>query len=473
MAIGKVGSYATVQTPQVDFGFERAFDRLRQDEDKAKASKAKEAELAQKRQEDVAKNILGAEPAKQSGIAPYDKSSNIFVSEGREELNNIHKEMISGNISVAEGKMRQQAIIDRVKQLNESTTVLTNNYDQFVKDDVSGKYNKAYSERYINALQTANEGRVAFAFENGKMLVQEFDEEGNPVSEPKNFNDWHNEIKDVPFAWDLTSNIKKTQEAITKDVRTSAPNALYSIKRSDIEKSPTALSAISNVATQWSNDDNAMAEYFVSNGKGLKSKGFTDEEREEAKSFFEKQIIDSYGKEVTETRRQETRPGPKDKEEVVGSIEPTPFRLRDTKTDKITYETNKAATIIGGEFKINNYPTTLKSGYINKEGNVVLNYTQNRSTSLNMGGASVKIGSSEKEEIKGKWNSNGDLDKIKIALNKTYGKTPPIELNGKEYDLKDFEQFKAYLNALDGGDNSRTKTETSKSDDPEGLFKSN
>jgi hypothetical protein len=301
MAVGKVGSFATVQPAIVDFGgmAQGAFDKMRADEERKR--REKEARDEKKRQEIERLGGLG-----------FLKSTNIKgFNQGLEEA---FKPMVQEYRLAKEAgdttKMRE--LQENIFSMNDIVDKVVKQYDFYLKnkDDFDPDYfNRAKS--VLDNIDIANmdvkrgeDGRVRFTVY------------GDPERKEVLFRDMTpNEIVDslkIPYKFDPEVMVKGfVNNYGLNDIESliNSGGIIGTVKDISLEKTPRVMSAIDKKANEMVNDSNAMAWFGKSIGKyEADSMGYSTEEKKEAKEYFTERLKEAY-KEKYDLAIQQKRTG--------------------------------------------------------------------------------------------------------------------------------------------------------------------
>jgi hypothetical protein len=320
MAVGKVGSFATVQPAIVDFGgmAQGAFDKMRADEERKR--REKEARDEKKRQEIERLGGLG-----------FLKSTNIKgFNQGLEEA---YKPMVQEYRLAKEAgdttKMRE--LQENIFSMNDIVDKVVKQHDFYLKnkDDFDADYfNRAKS--VLDNIDIANmdvkrgeDGRVRFTVY------------GDPERKEVLFRDMTpNEIVDslkIPYKFDSEAMVKgfvKNYALDDVERMINSGGIIGTAKDIKLENNPRVLSAIESKANELVNDSNAMA-WFGSKVLGkyeADAMGYSTEEKKQAKEEFTKKLKEAYKSEYDLAIQQKrTGRGSGDKKINLGSVTTIPM----------------------------------------------------------------------------------------------------------------------------------------------------
>jgi hypothetical protein len=392
MAIGKVGSFATVEPALVDFGSmaERNIDKIKAEEEAKAAAKAKA------KKEDL-KEAGDVDAFKLSGFSGWDDSLGTYVSR-LHQLSIDNKELYRQT-----GDRKYLDNYDRIK--NEVNTI--NNESKAIGDKLkqiadlysAGKINKTVYEEKIKEFQSLNEGKAKYAYRDGRTVIGFPDEEGNIVNESTAFGFVTNLANDMPEPFNINENINTIVEKV-KASEIEAGGALYSKTITDIRSPESApqMRRLEAAAKLFSDQNSSMTEWYLlkrdserakGNKMPLKTSNWTEDEKKEAKKFFLDQMIDSYQKKVS-IQAQQPREGGSggDKEKLKPTIFNPSAKFDYAPGQGISYSGNSTDSPVLGSFMVDRTLSdgskkriqitnaTIKNIFIDKNGNVKMFYDE-------------------------------------------------------------------------------------------------
>jgi hypothetical protein len=321
MAIGRVGSFATVEPALVDFGSmaERNIDKIKAEEEAKKQAKAK------KEQEDL-KEVKDVDAFKLSGFSGWDDSLGTYVHR-LHQLSIDNKELYRQT-----GDRKYLDNYDRIKNevntINNESNAIADKLKQIADLYSAGKINKTVYNEKIKEFQSLNEGKAKYAYRDGRTVIGFPDEEGNIANESTAFGFVTNLSNDIPEPFDINANINTIVEKV-KASEIEKGGALYSKTTTDINspESEPQRRRLEAAANLFSNQNSSMTEWYLLKRNEEKSKGniiplktnnWTEAERKEAKEFFYNQLIDSYQKKVSiQAKEPSGASGGGDKEDII------------------------------------------------------------------------------------------------------------------------------------------------------------
>jgi hypothetical protein len=400
MAIGRVGSFATVEPALVDFGSmaERNIDKIKAEEEAKKVAKAAEA----KAKGEALKDVKDIEAFKLSGVTGYDKTLSGTV-------NNMYQKFLDAKESYLNTGDRSYLLMadkirNEVETINNESKAIGDTLTKFAELSKAEKINKDIADEKLAELQAIKDGRAEYSFEDGKTMITFTDEEGNITNKVPASGYVTNMLSDIPEPFNLESTMNETVSKV-KASTSEVGNALFQRKTTDINSPESApqRKSLQNTAEYWSNNNGAMASWYQSkraqekaNGNilPLKTSNWTEEERKEAQDYFYNQLKNKYAKEVTIDAQQPNKSGD-------GSgggkkkFEPTKFWANKVPSYKKEGAIGRGLSWAGdpknaptlGSFMIDRTvgkKTTrlqvnnalLKNIFVNKDGNVIIAYDE-------------------------------------------------------------------------------------------------
>jgi hypothetical protein len=315
MAIGKVGSFATVEPALVDFGSmaERNIDKIKAEEEAKKQAKAAEA----KAENEALKDTKNPEAFKLSGVTGYDNSIGTHTYR-------MYNEAIDNKELYRQTRDRKyldnvDRITNEINTINNESQAIGATLTKFAELSKAGKINKDIADEKLLELQAIQDGKAKYSFEDGKTMITFTDEEGNITNKVPASGYVTNMLSDIPEPFDLESTMNETVSKV-KASTSEVGNALFQRKTTDINSPESApqRKSLQNTAEYWSNNNGAMASWYQSkraqekaNGNilPLKTSNWTEEERKEAQDYFYNQLKNKYAKEVTIDAQQPNKSG--------------------------------------------------------------------------------------------------------------------------------------------------------------------
>jgi hypothetical protein len=412
MAIGRVGSFATVEPVLVDFGSmaERNIDKIKAEE------QAKAAAEAKAKKEDL-KEVKDVDAFKLSGVTGYDKTLSGTVNGMYQKFLDA-KEMYN-NTGDRSYLFEADKIRNEVSAINNESQAIASTLSKFAELSKSGKINSEIADEKLLELQAIKDGKAEYSFENGKTMITFKDDEGNITNKVPASGYVTNMLADIPDSFNVENNMNETVSKV-KASTNEVGSALFQRKTTDI-KSPESepqRKSLQNTAEFWSNNNGAMASWYQSkraqeraNGNilPLKTTNWTEDERKEAQDYFYNQLINKYAKEVTIQAQQPREDGSGSKKD---KLKPTIFnpsaKFDYAPGQGISYSGNPTDSPVLGSFMVDRTLSdgskkriqitnaTIKNIFIDKNGNVKMFYDE-------------LTGNLSKREIQDKINDIDDL----------------------------------------------------------------
>jgi hypothetical protein len=356
MAIGKVGSFATVEPALVDFGSmaERNIDKIKAEE------QAKAAAEAKAKKEDL-KEVKDVDAFKLSGVTGYDKTLSGTVNGMYQKFLDA-KEMYN-NTGDRSYLFEADKIRNEVSTINNESQAIASTLSKFAELSKSGKINSEIADEKLLELQAIKDGKAEYSFENGKTMITFKDEEGNITNKVPASGYVTNMLADIPDSFNVENNMNETVSKV-KASTNEVGSALFQRKTTDI-KSPESepqRKSLQNTAEFWSNNNGAMASWYQSkraqeraNGNilPLKTTNWTEDERKEAQDYFYNQLINKYAKEVTIQAQQPSGGGSgSEKEKLKPTLNNPSAKFDYAPGQGISYSGNPKDSPTTGSFKV-------------------------------------------------------------------------------------------------------------------------
>lgn len=294
MAIGKVGSFATVEPALVDFGSmaERNIDKIKADEAAKAAAKAK----AEQAKRDAVKDYKIPDKLGFTGIAEFDRSAqgtfkNLYTQATEAKL-------IGDERTLLEATGAMNTLISRYDELKELMPNIAKRIesDKTLDDDAGNNHLRDLTmlrdNNYVINTEDPRNIKIALMGEDGKLQQEQL------------LDDFLGTFKVIPSKIDLIDETKKVITTI-KPSEIESGNYYVNKKITDInskESQPQVRAIEKNVDT-WVANDNFMYSWYKTKraqDKSLPNKttNWTEDQRREAKEFYINSLIDSYNKEV-------------------------------------------------------------------------------------------------------------------------------------------------------------------------------
>jgi hypothetical protein len=294
MAIGKVGSFATVEPALVDFGsmVERNIDKIKAEEQAKAAAKAKKEQADR----EAAARIKRPENIKKTGIGALDQEFSGQVSGYWSEFS---ESVRVGDVQGAESSAF------KIGEVGALANSILGGMDSFKKRMESDKdinpdaYNQAMS-----ILTSLNKKKAKMSWDenlNGSISVMN---EDGTYPEPALMSDFANTIFNVPKNYNELDDIEKVTNTILAST-TKSGNYLFNKKITDInsEESKPQVDVLRNQAKSRAGSDASMFVWY-NNHKNTDKKlsykvsGWTENERKEAEEHFFSTFLNAYNKEI-------------------------------------------------------------------------------------------------------------------------------------------------------------------------------
>lgn len=287
MAVGKVGSFATVQPAIVDFGgmAQGAFDKMKADEERKR--REKEARDEKRRQEIERLGGLG-------GL----KSTNVKgFNQGLESIyTNMRREYADAKASGNTTKMRE--LQEEVFSMNNIVDNVVKQHDFYLKNQ--DKFDPDFFNRATSVLENIDIANMDVKRgEDGRVRFTVY---GDPERTQVLFRDMTpNEIVDslkIPYKFDPEVMVKgfvKNYALDDVERMINSGGVIGTAKDIKLEDNPRVLSAIESKANELVNDSKAMAWFGKQIGKyESDAMGYTTEEKKQAKGEFTKKLKEAY-----------------------------------------------------------------------------------------------------------------------------------------------------------------------------------
>jgi hypothetical protein len=305
MAIGKVGSFATVQPAIVDFGgmAKGAIDSVKEDRER----KRREQEAAKlKRQQDIQK-MGGLGGLKSTNVKGFNQGLESIYANMRKEYAQA-KEF--GDVT----KMRE--LQEEVFSMNNIVDNVVKQHDFYLKNQ--DKFDIDYFNRATNVLDNIDIANMEVKRgEDGRVRFTVY---GDPERTQVLFNEMTpNEIVDslkIPYKFDSEAMVGGfVKNYVLDDVEKIINDGgiFGTVKDSKLEDNPRVMSAIETKAKELVNDSKAMAWFGKSIGVyESDSRGFTEEQKEKAYEGFVDKLKNAYKTEYDLAIQKKTGGGGKD-----------------------------------------------------------------------------------------------------------------------------------------------------------------
>jgi hypothetical protein len=293
MAIGKVGSFATVEPALVDFGSmaERNIDKIKAEEEAKKVAKAKEEQAKR----DAVKDIKDPNIQKTTGIGEIDAGISASIRPEWEKF------AYYKSIGDADNAGRSARKINIVASQSEYLQKAMSDYQAAIKtgDDINPE---AY-RGVMNFLTNLDKDKVKISFEGDDPTISVMNEDGT-YPEPSNLVNYVQNVLTPVRNYVEIDDIKKVTDTIKASVTESGSYALNT-KITDINSKESApqVNELRRQAKLRTSLDESMFNWYntqraQNNKLPFKVSGWTDEEKKQAEDYYFNTFKDSYNREV-------------------------------------------------------------------------------------------------------------------------------------------------------------------------------
>lgn len=334
--VGKKGTFATVQAPNVDFGSmaERGIDkRYAREEARRKEAEAKKVAAAKARQEAKiarANEIKGdINAAKATGRSAVDISNRRFVDQARDNAYAAKKKYIETGDPKYKKEFDDQVyqvenLANSIDNMNNLLTSVSENYDN---------YNPKFLPEFEKLFTGINKGNVNITTKDGNMMVTTYDLDPNgDVIDMRTQS-----ITDVlqePIKASKYQDVKKDFMDLNKPDDITTVQGLTTTRKKEV--TDRLEGRIDVFADKLSKDPNEFADWYV-NVNGLdeynKNKGnFTQEDFDSFKNDIKQDIKESYPIFRDVSRVQPRTPAAKTPSKEIVTVTKTPKTLGVSRT---------------------------------------------------------------------------------------------------------------------------------------------
>jgi hypothetical protein len=294
MAIGKVGSFATVEPALVDFGSmaERNIDKIKAEEQAKAAAKAKEEQAKR----DAVKDIGIPDKLSFTNISEVDKS--LQGTFKREWKRATEAKMGGDDRTLYDAVGTMNTLISYADQIKDTPGKIAERVekDKTLDEDIIDIYLRDFNSLRENGYQVNTD-------DPRNMTISLINEKGELMNEQP-LTEFIETRKVLPRKINLIDETKKVLSTIKPSVSESGSYALNT-KITDInsKESKPQVEAIKENVNLWvSNNDFMWSWYKKEMAKDsklpLKTTGWTQQEKDKAREFYTKTVIDSYNEEV-------------------------------------------------------------------------------------------------------------------------------------------------------------------------------
>jgi hypothetical protein len=293
MAIGKVGSFATVEPALVDFGSmaERNIDKIKAEEQAKAAAKAKEEQAKR----DAIKDIKDPNIQKTVGIGAVDEGISKAMRGEFERFANYK------SIGDADNAGRSARKMNIVAQQSEYLQKKMDEYQEAIKtgDDINPE---AY-RGVMNFLTNLDKDKVKISFEGDDPMISVMNEDGT-YPEPSNLVNYVQNVLTPVRNYVEIDDIKKVTDVIKASTIESG-NYFQNKKITDINSKESApqVNELRRQAKLRTSLDESMFNWYntqraQNNKLPFKVSGWTEDEKKQAEEYYFNTFKDSYNKEV-------------------------------------------------------------------------------------------------------------------------------------------------------------------------------
>jgi hypothetical protein len=389
MAIGRVGSFATVEPALVDFGSmtERNIDKIKAEEEAKKLAKAKEAQAKREALKDYKiPDKLGF-----TGIAEFDRSAqgtfkNLYTQATEAKL-------IGDERTLLEATGTMNTLISRYDELKELMPNIAKRIesDKTLDDDAGNDHLRDLTmlrdNDYVINTEDPRNIKIALVGEDGKLQQEQL------------LDDFLGTFKVIPNKIVLIDETKKVIDTIKpSEIESGSYSVNKKITDINSKESQPQVRAIEKNVDTWVSNDNFMYSWYKTKraqDKSLPNKttNWTEDQRKEAKEFYMNSLIESYNKEVEMGFGSTggSGGGPKETPSVTAIVEPVvagTIGFNDS-VDKLFRNGGYSRPIFKGDkgnVKVSGLDLT--NVMVNKNGNIVFVLEQPIGSSTGLGGAS-------------------------------------------------------------------------------------
>jgi hypothetical protein len=319
MAIGKPGSYATVEPALVDFGAmaERNIDKIKADE-AAKAKAKADAEAAERKAiADRGKDLKLPNPLEVTTLSGADMKYGDLAQGLFNDM--TYAKMLYEKTGSAEAKQNFETLNYAYGQLANNVTSLKGAVPKFTDPTFLKGKNLGIAQERAEYLQKLNE--------EGKMRV---DGRNILVKKPDGgefrLESFVPSMMNIPEEYDYQKYIKSVKDTTNASVSSGGSYYMNYTRENILDPaSESQREYILNAVNIESRKDAALIDYAISNGLkdeyGLtKTSGFTDEERQEWANQTYKDIINSFPSKDNKKYSAPPSGGKDDEEVIIGNV---------------------------------------------------------------------------------------------------------------------------------------------------------
>jgi len=311
MAIGKQGAYATVEGGVVDFGkiTTEAIDKYQTQQALQQKLKQERAAEAAKLKEARIKDIKPFGDVSLTGNKDLDDVAHQSVLVLRKVYDDNFEAVANGDLTA---KRNLNQALSELDKLAEVPKALNTRNEDYTKN--SKNYNLNYLSEAVDLGKSLGHGKAVPKSDGHGGLVYDLyptDDNGNVTSnEPIK--------KDVPTlqliqgeripahysADDTVADFKKNNQQALIEWYNSSNTMKTGVK----DLTPTLKYNIASTALAASKSDDAMAQLMIDAGFGKKSSGYTEQDRENVKKYYETYLTNTFQKEVSQDHKFAPQP---------------------------------------------------------------------------------------------------------------------------------------------------------------------
>jgi hypothetical protein len=311
MAIGKQGAYATVEGGIVDFGkiTTEAIDKYQtQQALQQKLKQEKEAEAAKLKEARV-KDIKPFGDVSLTGNKDLDDVAHQSVLVLRQVYDDNYEAAANGDLNAKKNLNQALSELDKLAEVPKALNTRNEDYTKNSKN-----YNLNYLSEAVDLGKSLGHGKAVPKSDGHGGLVYDLyptDDQGNIIG-----NDPIK--KDIPTlqliqgeriparysADDTVADFKKNNQQALIEWYNSSKTMKTGVK----DLTPTLKYNIASTALAASKSDDAMAQLMIDAGFGKKSSGYTEEEREKVRKYYETYLTNTFQKEVSQDHKFAPQP---------------------------------------------------------------------------------------------------------------------------------------------------------------------
>lgn len=311
MAIGKQGAYATVEGGVVDFGkiTTEAIDKYQTQQALQEKLKQEKEAAAAKLKEARVKDIKPFGDVSLTGNKDLDDVAHQSVLVLRKVYDDNFEAAANGDLTAQRNINQTLAELSKLAEVPKALNARSEDYTKNSKN-----YNLSYLSEAVDLGKSLGHGKAVPKSDGHGGLVYDLyptDDNGNITSnEPVK--------KDIPTlqliqgeriparysADDAVADFKKNNQQALIEFYNSSSTMKTGVK----ELTPTLKYNIASTALAASKSDDAMAQLMIDAGFGKKSSGYTEEDRENVRKYYETYLTNTFQKEVSKDHKFAPQP---------------------------------------------------------------------------------------------------------------------------------------------------------------------